>query len=112
MARMITAVNRQIRALPQQLQAEDARCELARQLARQFDAGHMAVTSQLNRVLGDLARAGRPPPATKGSPVDEAPAVPERTWLDELAGRRRERLAAAADLERGAGGDDRRSGGG
>lgn len=112
MPRMITAVNKQIRALPQEIQDVDARCELARALAREYDAGHLAVTLQLNRVLGDLAKAGRPPAARKPAKDEaEQPQEPERTWLDQLEARRSRRLATAADRERPARGDDRRAGG-
>lgn len=113
MARLITAVNKQIRALPQEVQDTDARCELARQLAREVDAGHLAEALKLNRVLGDLAKTARSSPArkppSKASP--EAPPEPERTWVDQLDDRRLRRLAAAADSERPARGDQRRAGG-
>lgn len=108
---MLTAVTRQLKTFPPEMVATDARCELAKELARNFDAGHLAVTLQLNRVLSDLAKAAAAASRPARTAKEQPDAGPERTWVDELEERKRERLAAASDSERPALRHDRRAGG-
>lgn len=101
-------MNRELAGMPVSVQ-DGALAEVARELARQFDAGHVPAASQLTRVLGELRKlvvAAAAGPADQGGAVEEADAV------DDLASRRADRLADAAGGERAGVGDERRRGGG
>jgi hypothetical protein len=106
---MLTAVNRQIRRLPEHLH-DSAEAVLARELARDFDLGYRTTSPRLLKVLEQLRKLAAPPKAVSqaaDSPSEET----EPDELDELARARADRLADAAGVVRAIGADKRRAGG-
>ena len=92
---VVTAYNRQIRLLPEDLQhRECALVEIGRQHARNFDAGHAPSGGAAQRVLTELRKLAAEQIAKTAPPV--------RSALDDLRARRDARLAGvtAADVDR------------
>lgn len=99
---MLRAVNRDLRALAVEVQTS-ALAELARTLAREFDAGDRKVVGELRRTLAELTRPARRAVPSAAPPAEE---VAERDDLDEIKAeravrrdelaRRRSRRAGAA----------------
>lgn len=104
---MIRAVNRELGEYPAEVEG-CATAELARQLAREFDAGDRPAAGPLMRALKELRlMAGAAKAPQKPDEVEEA--GPDE--LDNLRARRADRLARAAGVVVGSVGDDRRPGG-
>lgn len=101
---VLVAVNKELRGALAGV-ADTALAEVARQLAREFDAGDRPASTQLTRVLVELRKQVATPAAGTATPEQEVDA------LDDLAARRRARLADAAGVERAPAGDERRGGG-
>ncbi len=81
---VVTACNRQVRQLPEDLQhRECALIEIGRKHARDFDAGHAPSGGGVQRVLTELRKLARhmvSPAATTATPV--------LSVLDDLRARR------------------------
>jgi uncharacterized membrane protein len=105
--KMLIAVNREIRTMPKHVR-DSATAELARQLAREFDAGDRPAATPLMRALDQLRKLAAPPKSAP-EPTEEPEDAPDE--LDELARARTDRLARAAGVVRSLGADHRRSGG-
>lgn len=99
---VLVAVNKELRGALTGV-ADTALAEVARQLAREFDAGDRPAATQLTRVLVELRKLATT--AGAGVPVPE-----EADRVDDLHARRRARLAGAADLDGAAVGDHERRG--
>lgn len=107
---MLVAVNREVRTMPKAVQAS-ATAELARQLAREFDAGDRPSAGPLMRALDQLRKLAAPPKTT-GKTAEPEPEVEETPdELDELARARATRIADASGVVRALGSDQRRVGG-
>lgn len=107
---MLIAVNRELRTMPDAVQAT-ASAELARQLAREFDAGDRVAAGPLMRVLDQLRKLAAPPKVSaKAASVQDEPEV-VADELDDLARARAARLADASGVVRTLGADERRTGG-
>ena len=63
---MIRAVNAELRTFPDAVQ-RTATAELARQLARELDAGDRAAAGELRRTLAELRKLARPPATSTSS---------------------------------------------
>jgi hypothetical protein len=100
---VLVAVNKELRGALAGV-ADTALAEVARQLAREFDAGDRPAATQLTRVLVELRKLATTP-AGAGAPVPE-----EADRVDDLHARRSARLAGAADLDGTAVGDHERRG--
>lgn len=108
--RMLVATNKQIRALPEHLH-DSAEAELARELARDFDAGYRTTSPRLLKALEQLRKLAEPPKAPAGRVTEPEPLEESPDELDDLARARAARLAAAAGVVRSIGDDERRRGG-
>ena len=92
---VVTAYNRQIRLLPEDLQhRECALVEIGRQHARNFDAGHHPSGNSAARVLAELRKL-----AERMASQAATTATPVRSALDDIRARRAARLAGAQDGE-------------
>lgn len=106
---MLRAVNRELRTFPDDVQA-CATAELARQLAREFDAGDRPAANPLMAALRELRKLAVPPKPAKSAAAEETPEEgPDE--LDEIGAKRAVRLADASGVVRTLGADDRRAGG-
>ena len=106
---MLRAVNKELRTFPEDVQA-CATAELARQLAREFDAGDRPAANPLMGALRELRKLAAPP-KTKGAAADVPAEEDAPDELDEIGAKRAARLADASGVVRTLGADDRRPGG-
>ena len=106
---MLIAVNPELRTMPDAVQAT-ASAELARQLAREFDAGDRVAAGALMRVLDQLRKLAAPPKVSaKAAAVLDEPEEDTPDELDEVARMRADRLAGAAGVVRPIRSDQRRA---
>ena len=93
---VVTAYNRQVRQLPEDLQhRECALIEIGRRHARDFDAGHAPSGGAAQRVLTELRKLAE---RAASSAVEAA--TPVRSALDDIRARRAARLTGAQERER------------
>ena len=107
---MLRAVNRELKTFPPEVQ-ECATAELARQLAREFDAGDRPAANPLMTALRELRKLAAPATTKASAPAQPTEQEDGPDVVDELARMRADRLAGAAGVVRPIRGDQRRSGG-